>query len=113
MRAGEIVGVYGLLGAGRTELFETLLGLHQDARGEIQLSGRRIDALDVAARVREGIAMVPEDRQRDGLIQNFSVQDNMTLSSLGALGTAGASPLSRSRPRQNAWRRSSGSKRRL
>ena len=94
VRAGEIVGVYGLLGAGRTELFETLLGLHQDARGEIQLSGRRIDALDVAARVREGIAMVPEDRQRDGLIQSFSVQDNMTLSSLGALGTAGClSPL--------------------
>jgi erythritol transport system ATP-binding protein len=94
VHAGEIVGVYGLLGAGRTELFETLLGLHHDARGQVWLSGRRIDALDIAARVREGIAMVPEDRQRAGLIHSFSVQDNMTLSSLGALSTAGClSPL--------------------
>ena len=51
VHAGEILGVYGLLGAGRTELFEALLGLHGNATGEVWLSGRRIDAMDTADRV--------------------------------------------------------------
>ena len=89
MHAGEILGVYGLLGAGRTELFEALLGLRRNATGEVWLSGRRIDAMDTADRVDAGIAMVPEDRQRAGLIQSLSVQDNLTLSSLGSLASAG------------------------
>ena len=89
VHAGEILGVYGLLGAGRTELFETVLGLHRSATGEVWLSGRRIDAMDTADRVDAGIAMVPEDRQRAGLIQSLSVQDNLTLSSLGNLARAG------------------------
>ena len=89
VHAGEILGVYGLLGAGRTELFEVLLGLHGNATGEIWLSGRRIDSMDTADRVDAGIAMVPEDRQRAGLIQSLSVQDNLTLSSLGSLSSAG------------------------
>ena len=58
VHAGEILGVYGLLGAGRTELFEALVGLHRNATGEIWLSGRRIDAMDTADRVRR--------RNRDG-----------------------------------------------
>ena len=89
VHAGETLGIYGLLGAGRTELFEALLGLRRNATGEVWLSGRRIDAMDTADRVDAGIAMVPEDRQRAGLIQSLSVQDNLTLSSLGSLASAG------------------------
>jgi erythritol transport system ATP-binding protein len=89
LRAGEVLGVYGLLGAGRTELFETLLGAHEDASGQVMLAGRSLDRSDVAARVAAGIAMVPEDRQTAGLIQSMSVRQNMTLASLAALAPAG------------------------
>jgi erythritol transport system ATP-binding protein len=84
-----VLGVYGLLGAGRTELFEALLGLHEDARGHVTLDGRSLDDCDVAARVAAGIAMVPEDRQTAGLVPSMSVRQNMTLASLTGLAPAG------------------------
>jgi erythritol transport system ATP-binding protein len=89
LRAGEVLGVYGLLGAGRTELFETLLGVHEDARGQVTLDGRSLDRGEVAARVSAGIAMVPEDRQTAGLVQSMSVRQNMTLANLSTLAPAG------------------------
>ena len=90
LHAGEVLGVYGLLGAGRTELFETLLGVHDDARGRVSVGDRSLDGCDVAARVEAGIAMVPEDRQAAGLVQSMSVQQNMTLAHLAALTRHGA-----------------------
>ena len=89
LRAGEVLGVYGLLGAGRTELFETLLGAHEDAGGHVTLGDRPLDRCDVAARVSAGIAMVPEDRQTAALIQPMTVRQNMTLASLAGLAPAG------------------------
>jgi erythritol transport system ATP-binding protein len=80
---GQITAIYGLLGAGRSELFETLLGGGRPSNGTITLNGRDITHLSVAARVDKGLVLVPEDRQAEGLFPNFSVGDNLSLSSLG------------------------------
>ena len=80
--AGEIVGIYGLMGAGRTELFECLFGLRPEATGDIHLNGEKLAGLSIAERIRKGLFLVPEDRQRDGLLQNLSVLKNMSISSL-------------------------------
>jgi erythritol transport system ATP-binding protein len=85
LRSGEVLGVYGLLGAGRTELFETLLGVHEDAHGHVTLADRTLDGCDVAARVAAGISMVPEDRQAAGLVSSMNVRQNMTLAHLPSL----------------------------
>ncbi|NRB55538.1 MAG: sugar ABC transporter ATP-binding protein [Salinicola sp.] len=79
---GEIIGIYGLMGAGRTELMEVLLGLHGSARGDIELDGKSLAHGQPARHIGAGIALVPEDRQSHGMFQPLSVRDNMTLSSL-------------------------------
>ena len=89
VRPGEILGLYGLMGAGRTELLECLLGLHEDARGSVRLDGRELAGADVRERIARGIAMVPEDRQASGLVPTMNVRQNMTLAHLGALAKAG------------------------
>jgi erythritol transport system ATP-binding protein len=81
--AGEVVGLYGLMGSGRTELVECIAGARA-ATGEIRLAGEPIHHLDVAARLRRGICLVPEDRQAAALFPSFSVQQNLTLASLPA-----------------------------
>ena len=82
VRAGEILGIYGLMGAGRSELLECIIGRHSHARGRIEIDGNRIDGPSISARIRRGIALIPEDRKTDGLIQIASIRENMTLSSL-------------------------------
>ena len=83
LRAGEIVGIYGLMGAGRSELFECLMGLHPESSGEIWLAGKNVDPRNpLGKRIRMGIALIPEDRQREGLVQIMSVADNVILASL-------------------------------
>jgi len=82
VRTGEIVCLYGLLGAGRSELFECLMGLQPQAVGRIEVGAKDVTRLSVAARIREGLVLVPEDRQRDGLVQTLSVRANLTLASL-------------------------------
>ena len=79
---GEILGIYGLMGAGRTELLETLMGLQPDAAGSMQLEGRPLDGMPTAARIAAGLAMVPEDRRAAGLVQPLSIRSNMTLAAL-------------------------------
>jgi erythritol transport system ATP-binding protein len=83
LRAGEIIGIYGLMGSGRSELFECLMGLHPESSGEIWLGGKKINPRNpLGKRIRMGIALIPEDRQREGLIQIMSVADNLILASL-------------------------------
>ncbi len=82
LRAGEVVGIYGLMGAGRTELLECLMGLHPEATGSIFMDSKTLDHLDTSGRIASGLAMVPEDRQVSGLVQTLSVVANMTVSSL-------------------------------
>jgi len=87
--AGEVVGIYGLMGAGRTELMEALMGLRQATSGEIRIRGRTEPRATVRARLDAGLALVPEDRQREGLVQTMSVRDNIVLSTVGRLTRGG------------------------
>jgi erythritol transport system ATP-binding protein len=82
LHAGEILGLYGLMGAGRTELMEVLAGIRPDAEGEVWLGERRLGNSTVADRIEAGIVLVPEDRKTDGLVPTLSVAHNMVLASL-------------------------------
>ena len=83
--AGEVVGLYGLMGAGRTELVECLSGARQPTAGSLRLGGESIERLDLPARFARGVILVPEDRQGQALFPSLSVAHNMTLGSLPAL----------------------------
>jgi erythritol transport system ATP-binding protein len=100
--AGEIVGLYGLMGAGRTELLEAVLGVHPDATGEVRLSGEPVQSRPASERVAAGVAMVPEDRKVSGFVGTMTVEQNMTLSSLDDLSSRGY--LSPARERSAATR---------
>ncbi len=76
---GEIVGLFGLVGSGRSELLETLFALHRPAAGEIRLAGRRVQLRSARDAARAGIALVPEERQRQGLFFNLSVRHNLVM----------------------------------
>ena len=82
LRKGEIVGVYGLMGAGRTELLEAVFGLRSSSSGTVTLAGRDLAGSSATVRIKAGLAMVPEDRQRSGLVQTSTVSENITLASL-------------------------------
>lgn len=82
VREGEIVCLYGLMGAGRTELLESLAGRVPLQRGTVEVNGRELAGESVSARIDMGLALVPEDRQRDGLVQTMSVGENASLASL-------------------------------
>jgi erythritol transport system ATP-binding protein len=85
VRAGEVLGVYGLMGAGRSEFLECVMGQHPGSLGTVEVNGATLDGLSVGKRIRRGIAIVPEDRKRDGLVQIMSIRENLTLSSLPRL----------------------------
>jgi erythritol transport system ATP-binding protein len=85
LRAGEIVGIYGLMGAGRTELLECLFGMQPFASGTVRIAGRALRTESISERIGAGLAFVTEDRQRLGLVQSLSVAENITLASLGAI----------------------------
>jgi erythritol transport system ATP-binding protein len=106
VRAGEILGVYGLMGAGRTELMESVLGVHDEARGSVVLEGREIAGLDVRGRIARGVVMIPEDRQTSGLVPTMNVQENMTLAHLGALSKHGYLSPAREAEVASEWGRS-------
>ena len=83
LRREEIVGVYGLLGSGRTEMLEALAGERAITSGSVLMRGRQV-ALDSVARARKaGIVLVPEDRQRDGLVPELSIRENIALGARG------------------------------
>ena len=82
LHAGEILGFYGLMGAGRSDLVDALIGDRDEATGEIWLDGEELQRGTVDERIAAGLALVPEDRQRDGLVPTLSVLHNMSLASL-------------------------------
>ena len=84
IRAGEIVGLAGLVGSGRTELADAIFGLTRSATGSIELRGRPVNIDSPQAAIAAGIAYVPEDRRRHGLVQAMTVAENTTLASLPA-----------------------------
>jgi erythritol transport system ATP-binding protein len=85
VRAGEIVCIYGLMGAGRTELLESVAGRVPMTSGRVILEGKDVARLSIAERIASGLVLVPEDRQRDGLVQTMSVGENLSLPSIGAI----------------------------
>ncbi|WP_254216361.1 sugar ABC transporter ATP-binding protein [Tabrizicola sp. TH137] len=84
VRAGEVVCIYGLMGAGRTELLETVAGRLRASGGQILHKGEEVSHLSIAQRIARGLALVPEDRQRDGLVQTMTVGQNLSLASIMA-----------------------------
>jgi rhamnose transport system ATP-binding protein len=95
LRAGEIVGLAGLVGAGRTELARIIFGLTPADRGEIRLGGKPARLDSPAAAIAAGIAYLPEDRRRHGVILEMAVSANMTLALLDRLTHFGALDLRR------------------
>jgi rhamnose transport system ATP-binding protein len=90
LRAGEIVGLAGLVGAGRTELARTIFGLTPPDTGEILLRGKALHLNSPAQAIREGIAYLPEDRRRHGVILEMPISANIALASLDKLSRFGA-----------------------
>ena len=82
LKKGEVLGIYGLLGAGRSELFECLMGLHPEHSGEIIFKGQKMNVKDVSGQIKNGFALVPEDRQSQGLIQTLDIGKNTSIASL-------------------------------
>jgi len=89
IRAGEILGLAGLVGAGRTELARVLFGLTPATGGEILLGGKAVTVRNPSEAVDLGIAYVPEDRRRHGVILELPIAANATLAILGRLTKAG------------------------
>ena len=97
VRAGEIVGLAGLVGAGRTELARTIFGLTPADEGELWLHGERLTINTPAAAIQHGIAYVPEDRRRHGVVLDLPISHNITLATLGRLAHFGALDFKRER----------------
>lgn len=82
LKKGEVLGIYGLLGAGRSELFECLMGMRPEHTGEIIFEGKAMKVSSISKQIKSGFALVPEDRQRQGLIQTLDICKNTSIASL-------------------------------
>lgn len=82
LRHGEILGLFGLMGSGRSELARILFGLDEHARGEIVVNGRRIDRPRPRESIRRSVAFLTENRREEGLLMDAAVNDNIALVSL-------------------------------
>ena len=86
---GEILGVAGLVGAGRSEVAQAIFGVERPLAGRVLLDGSAIEIADPAAAIRQGVFLVPEDRRTAGLVVDFSVRENVTLPALQRYATHG------------------------
>lgn len=98
IRPGEVVGLGGLLGSGRSETLKAIAGVMQVDSGQVTVNGVAVRSGSVPAAIRAGIVMLPEDRKAEGIVPNLSVRDNIVLAALPRLSRAGFS----SRSRQDA-----------
>jgi rhamnose transport system ATP-binding protein len=89
VRAGEIVGLAGLVGSGRSELAQAIFGTTPAESGEIYLNGQRIRISNPGQAMRHGIAYVPEDRGTQGLVKPMTIRENMSMTVLRMLSTSG------------------------
>jgi rhamnose transport system ATP-binding protein len=95
VRRGEVLGFYGLVGAGRSEAMLALIGLKPDATATVEIDGRAVDLHDPAQAIAAGLAYVPEDRRQQGALLDFSVGANLTLPALAGPRHAWHGKLSR------------------
>lgn len=89
IRPGEVVGLGGLLGSGRSETLKAMAGVMQLDEGTVAVEGKTIRSGSVAAAIRAGVVMLPEDRKAEGIIPNLSIRDNIVLAALPRLSRAG------------------------
>jgi rhamnose transport system ATP-binding protein len=89
VRAGEIVALAGLVGAGRSEVARAIFGIDKPDAGHVEVAGRRLAAGRPLAAMRAGIGFVPEDRRQQGLVMDLSVARNATMTRMGALSRFG------------------------
>lgn len=99
---GEIVGIAGLVGAGKSELCKTLFGSHKISSGEVELNGKRINIKNPADAVKNNIALVPEERRKEGILVNEDVGFNLSLASLSKFSRF--SLVNRKKVKENAIR---------
>ena len=86
LRAGEIVGLAGLMGSGRTELARVLFGIDRLASGQILIRGKEVSLSNAKQAMAAGLALIPEDRRDQGLVLDHSVRDNLLLPLLAKIG---------------------------
>lgn len=84
VRAGEVLGLAGLVGAGRSETVETIFGLRRATAGSVELNGQPFIAQSSREAIRAGIGLIPEDRRGQAIVPDFSVRENLLLAHLGA-----------------------------
>lgn len=89
LHQGEVIGIAGLVGAGRSEVAQALFGLDAKAHGSTHLNGQRVEITSPAVAMRHGIGLLPEDRKRHGLVLSMSALANATLPSLGRISRLG------------------------
>ncbi len=89
VRGGEILGLAGLVGAGRTELARAIFGIDLVQGGQVEMNGEPVASGSVAASIASGICLVPEDRKSEGLFLDFSLAENVVMPNLVAIATAG------------------------
>lgn len=85
IRRGEILGLGGVVGAGRTEIARGLFGVDKVTAGSVRIDGRDVELQSPRGAIRAGIALVPEDRKADGLFFNFTAPPNITIAALNAV----------------------------
>ncbi len=90
LHRGEILGFYGLVGAGRTEIMQAVFAVSPPDSGTIRFRGEEIEIRSVSDAIRRGIVLVPEDRKREGLVTMMSLGDNICLPNLERINTFGA-----------------------
>jgi ABC-type sugar transport system ATPase subunit len=104
---GEIVGLFGLVGSGRSEVLETIFGLRRPQAGRVEVNGTPLDARSPRGATRQGLALVPEERHRQGLFFNLSLRDNLLMparTAAGAILVHGGSERREARRLLDEWR---------
>lgn len=89
IQPGEIVGLGGLLGSGRSETLKAMAGVMRLDRGRVAVDGKTVRSGSIAAAIRAGIVMLPEDRKAEGIVPNLSIRDNIVLAALPRLSRFG------------------------
>ena len=103
LREGEILGLAGLVGAGRTETLRALFGLDRIRDGVVLVSGRERTHANPATRLDEGIGLLSENRKEEGLMLNRSLADNLTITSYAPVSTAGFVSRRRQQQATQTW----------
>jgi rhamnose transport system ATP-binding protein len=103
VRAGEIVALAGLVGAGRSEVARAIFGIDRWDAGNVEIDGRRLPPASPTAAMAAGIALVPEDRRHQGLVMDFSIERNIALASLGRVRRFGLIPFGAERKFAADW----------